>query len=55
VTHPLAGNREVLGWMSVCELAFDVAADKVKKDYLESMTDNIALLADEIIASAKEL
>ncbi len=55
MTHPLAGNKTVAGWMSVCELAFDVAADKVKKDYLDSMADNISLLADEIIASAKEL
>lgn len=41
--------------MSVCEMAFEVAADKVKKDYLDSMGDLISSLADEIIASAKEL
>lgn len=41
--------------MSLCELAFDFASDKVKKDFMDSMADNITLLADEIIASAKEL
>lgn len=41
--------------MSVCEFAFDFASDKVKKDFLASMADHITLLADEIIASAKEL
>ena len=55
VTHPLVGSREVPGWFSVCELAFDIASEKVKQDYLDSMSDQITLLADEIIASAKEL
>lgn len=36
-------------------MAFDTAADKVKKDYYSTFDEAVTEIADEIIASAKEL
>lgn len=41
--------------MELCEIAFDTAAEKVKNDYHTSFDDAVTLIADEIIATAKEL
>jgi len=53
--HPLVGDKVIDSWMTVCELAFDVAADEVYKKFKDTYSEEITLIADEIITCAVEI